>query len=90
MYVRLLGDPTPTGMWQKGLEEDCFWCGLPVVPVVWSLGRGGFPAALEAVALTVHFEDVDVMGDTVLNSIAPPLWFAWPSWLVVYLKPALP
>ena len=46
----------------QGRGEDGFWCDLPVVRVVWSLGGGGFSAALEPVALTVHLQDVDVVG----------------------------
>ncbi len=42
-----------------------FWCDLPFVRVVRSLRGGVFPAALEPVALAVHFQDVDVVGETV-------------------------
>ena len=38
---------------------------LCVFRLLWSLGRGGFPAALESVAFAVHFQDVDVVGETV-------------------------
>ena len=64
MSVQLLGGPTPRGMWQTR-QEDCFGCDLPVVPVVRSLGCGVLPAALEAVALAVHLQDVDVVCETV-------------------------
>ena len=43
--------------------------GLTVVGCVWSLGSGVLPAALEAVALTVHFQDVYVVGER--SSSAP-------------------
>ena len=64
MSVQLLGDPAPAGMWQTG-QEDYFGYGLPVVPVVRSLGCGGFPAVLEAVAVAVHLQDVDVVDEAV-------------------------
>ena len=64
MSVQLLGDPTPPGMWQTG-QEDCFGCGLFFTRTVWSLRRGLLPAVLEAVALAVHFQDVDVVGEAV-------------------------
>ena len=41
------------------------WCALFFRAIVWSLGRGGFPAALESVALAVHLQDVDVVGEPV-------------------------
>ena len=49
----------------SGQEGDGFRCVLPVVFIVWNLGRSGFPAALEAVALAVHLQDVDVVGESV-------------------------
>ena len=41
--------------------------------VVWSLGRGGFPAVPEAVAIAVHLQDVDVVGETVQQGPGEPL-----------------
>ena len=35
------------------------------IRVVWSLRRGVLPAALEAVALAAHLQDVDVVGEAV-------------------------
>ena len=40
-------------------------CGLFFVGIVWSWGLGVLPAALEPVALAVHLQDVDVMGEPV-------------------------
>ena len=47
------------------MSEDGFRRDLWVVQVVRSLRGGVFPAALEAVALAVHLQDVDVVGEPV-------------------------
>ena len=52
----------------KEQVETAFFLGI-----VWSLGRGGFPAALEPVALAVHFQDVDVVGEPVQQRPGEPL-----------------
>ena len=54
--------------------------GLGVVRYVWSLGRGALPAALEAAALAVHLQDVDVVGEPVphsTESVVPKLKPRW-------------
>ena len=49
--------------WER--ERTAFQCELNAVWVVWKLRGGGRPAVLEAVALAVHLQDVDVVGETV-------------------------
>ena len=54
--------------WEPGFVLS----GLTVVGRVWSLGSGVLPAALEAVALTVHFQDVYVVGEPVQQCSGEP------------------
>ena len=45
---------------------------LCVARFFWSLGRGVLPAALEAVALPVHLQDVDMVGEAVQQRAGEP------------------
>ena len=49
----------------KEPEETALSVRLFFLATVRNLEGGGFPAALEPVALAVHFQDVDVVGETV-------------------------
>ncbi len=46
---------------------------LFLVGFFWSLRGSGLPAALESVALAVHLQDVDVMGEPVQQRPGQPL-----------------
>ena len=54
--------------WEPGLVLS----GLTVVGCVWSLGSGVLPAALEPVALSVHLQDVDMVGEPVQQRSGEP------------------
>ena len=64
---QLFGRSVTEAGWQQAerVSEDGFRRDLWVVQVVRSLRGGVFPAALEAVALAVHLQDVDVVGEPV-------------------------
>ena len=46
--------------------------GLGVIWVVRSMGRGVLPAALEAVALAIHLQNVDMVGEPVQQCSCEP------------------
>ena len=56
-----------------GSERGQCRCELSVVRFVWWRRCGGLPAALEPVALAVHLQDVDVMGEPVQQRPGQPL-----------------
>ncbi len=56
----------------QGMGADWVLSGLGVVRVVRILGHGGLPAALEPVALAVHLQDVDVVGEAVQKCSGEP------------------
>ena len=60
--------------WRQDRRMLADWVvrGLGVIWVVRSMGRGVFPAALEAVALAVHLQDVDVVGEAVQQRPGQP------------------
>ena len=54
------------------MSEDGFWRDLWVVQVVRSLTRGVIPAVPQPVALAVHLQDVDVVGEPVQQRSGEP------------------
>ena len=55
-----------------GGKGEPFWYELDVFWVVWRLGAGVLPASLEAVAVAVHLQDVDVVGEAVQQGSGEP------------------
>ena len=55
-----------------GGKGEPFWYELDVFWAVWRLGTGVLPASLEAVAVAVHLQDVDVVGEPVQQRPGKP------------------
>ncbi len=65
-----MGNVPPTAV--TGGKGEPFWQELDVFWAVWRLGTGVLPVALEAIAVAVHLQDVDVVGEAVQQGSGEP------------------
>ena len=71
MSTLIVHGQCPAAGSDRGKGEQ-FWYELGVFWVVWRLGSGVLPAALEAVAVAVHLQDVNVVGESVQQRPGEP------------------